>query len=133
MSAPWELATSGWTLGPHGARDYLETVLPSEFVAIGSQEENNGWFSPDPGNYSVQLLPPVELLTTLVFIDIYVNCLAAFRNPGAKGNRWHGGMKRKRMDIAWMEDDGELGSPQFWVDRTIQVCRSLVMKVRLSS
>jgi hypothetical protein len=75
VDAPWELATSGWTLGPHGARDYLESVLPTEFVAIGTQEENDGWYGPDP----------------------------AFRNPGNKGNRFAKGIKRTRFDIAWSE------------------------------
>jgi len=48
VNASFELATAGWVLGPLGERNYLDTVLPEEFVAMSAIEEELGWFPPDP-------------------------------------------------------------------------------------
>ena len=81
VNASFELATAGWVLGPLGERNYLDTVLPEEFVAMSAIEEELGWFPPDPS-----------------FLEV----------------------KRPKWTIPWMEDDGALGEPEFWVSRTLQ-------------
>lgn len=43
VNASFELATAGWVLGPMGQRNYLDTVLPPEFTALSSIEEQLGW------------------------------------------------------------------------------------------
>lgn len=81
VNASFDLATAGWVLGPMGQRNFLDTVLPPEFTALSSIEEELGWFPPDPSYLEV---------------------------------------KRNKWTIPWMEDDGALGEPEFWVSRTIQ-------------
>ena len=54
VNASFELATAGWVLGPLGERNYLDTVLPEEFVAMSAIEEELGWFPPDPSFLEVK-------------------------------------------------------------------------------